>query len=274
MDITAIIKAIDEFLEKRGISSTNPVEANKMLEKKGLLRDSKNSPGLPLRNLLRAKRIPHAYQTGGKYSSWVIPHSREVGTEAKNVVSSKISEISKGLNNVKDSGMISHLNIFNSIPKLQNSGFEGFLPVGTLRSNISKIPNQKGVYLILYNSDKQPAFIEKGTGGFFKKIDPNVSIEELQHKWIEGSKVIYIGKAGGKGSSATLRSRIIQYLRFGDGESVGHYGGRFIWQINHSDRLFLCWKPMTIQDPRTEEARLIRLFMDEYGKRPYANLIG
>jgi hypothetical protein len=41
------------------------------------LKDSKDSPGKPLRDLLRKGGIPHAYQVGGKRSSWTIPKSRK-----------------------------------------------------------------------------------------------------------------------------------------------------------------------------------------------------
>jgi hypothetical protein len=74
-DINEFIQRIDQFLEQTGKSSTNPVETNAMLDKAGLLKDSDLRPGLPLRKLLRQGLIPHAYQTGGKGSSWVIPHS-------------------------------------------------------------------------------------------------------------------------------------------------------------------------------------------------------
>lgn len=74
-NIDQIIRFIDEYLEKNRMSEITPVEANKQLEKAGILRDSEHRPGLPLRNLLRADKIPHAYQDGGKYARWHIPHS-------------------------------------------------------------------------------------------------------------------------------------------------------------------------------------------------------
>ena len=73
--IEKIITCLDNYLEQSGEEYIEAPAANELLEKAKLLRDSKNRPGLPLRRLLRAGEIPHAYQEGGKYSRWRIPHS-------------------------------------------------------------------------------------------------------------------------------------------------------------------------------------------------------
>lgn len=74
---------------------------------------------------------------------------------------------------------------FNDINHLKEIGFSGFKTKAELFQDSSMIPTHKGVYLIL-NSDKgNPTYLEKGTGGFFKKKDPNVSIEELRMNWVE-----------------------------------------------------------------------------------------
>lgn len=52
--------------------SISAPEANRNLEKAGLLNDSENRPGRPLRKLLRAGYFPHAYKENGR---WVIPCS-------------------------------------------------------------------------------------------------------------------------------------------------------------------------------------------------------
>lgn len=74
-NIDLIIKAIDEYLVSSKIEFIDPVNAGLLLQKKGLLKDSRDRPGLPLRNLLRAGLIPHAYQVSGRGSSWIIPLS-------------------------------------------------------------------------------------------------------------------------------------------------------------------------------------------------------
>lgn len=68
-----IIKEIDKIIENKGIQFLSPVEANSILEKKGMLKDDLHRPGKPLRNLLRKGLIPHAFQINRR---WHIPHSK------------------------------------------------------------------------------------------------------------------------------------------------------------------------------------------------------
>ena len=75
MNIKEIVKYLDSFLIKAKRNNIEPVEANEILAKARLLGDSLDSPGLPLRNLLRKGLIPHAFQSGGKGTGWTIPHS-------------------------------------------------------------------------------------------------------------------------------------------------------------------------------------------------------
>lgn len=74
-DIQKIIKALDRELERTGKSFLTPPEANKILERECILNDRDARSGLPLRKLLRQGKLPHAYQEGGKGSSWIIPNS-------------------------------------------------------------------------------------------------------------------------------------------------------------------------------------------------------
>jgi len=161
---------------------------------------------------------------------------------------------------------------YNLIESIRNSGFLGFLKVSELCLDYSLIPAQKGVYFVLYTSKREPYFLNVGTGGHFKGRNPNVTVVMLEKNWVENTLVIYIGQAGGGTSSATLHSRIKQYLRFGMGNPVGHYGGRLIWQISDSKNLLLCWKPLSAEDPREVEKELIREFVLKYGRMPFANL--
>src|SRR5579859_4525814 len=112
---------------------------------------------------------------------------------------------------------------FKDLTQLQAEGFQGFKTKKELFVEDTCIPMVKGVYLVLSNQRKTPVFLKRGSGGFFKGRDPNVPIRELEEKWVKNVPTIYIGKAGGDSSKATLHSRLRQYFRFGQGKKVGHW---------------------------------------------------
>lgn len=158
---------------------------------------------------------------------------------------------------------------------LQSQGFEGFETMGEIMDGLrTLIPAQKDIYVVLRESGSIPHFLSKETGGFFKRKNPNVSIVELKANWVEGSYVVYIGKACGAGSSASFRKRLDQYLHFGQGTSVGHWVGCYIWQLADSRDLVICWKNLPFDDPRTVERQTLADFKAVHaGTRPFANLI-
>ena len=163
---------------------------------------------------------------------------------------------------------------FNSITELKKNGFKGFKTVSELWIDRISIPKAMGVYLVINPNFKNTKFISPGVGGFFKGKNPNVSINEVQLNLVANSQIVYIGKAGSSTSKATLYSRLGQYLRFGQTINIGHWGGRYIWQIkNHSDLIF-CWKPTPNREPREIEKQLLDAFINQFGKRPFANLTG
>ena len=84
--------------------------------------------------------------------------------------------------------------------------------------------------------------------------------------YVADSKIVYIGKA------TSLKKRVGQLLRFGAGSAVGHWGGRYLWQLADSDNLLIAWKPIPTVDPRTEEARMLEEYVSLHGKLPFANL--
>ena len=87
--MSAIKKFIDDYLTKSGRADIDHVEANALLAKAGILKDSKDRPGRPLRDLLRKGQLPHAFQAGGKGSSWTIPHSSNGKSSVSNYSSAK-----------------------------------------------------------------------------------------------------------------------------------------------------------------------------------------
>jgi len=163
---------------------------------------------------------------------------------------------------------------FDGIDNIKAAGFKGFKTISELWCDTSEIPDMKGVYLVLTPSIEQPKFIFPGVGGFFKDKNPNKPTDELKMNWVDNSNVIYIGKAGSLNGQATLKKRIKQYLRFGQGKKVGHWGGRFIWQLSNHEELMFCWKEIPNQDPRVVERELISSYLKQFGCRPFANLSG
>lgn len=152
------------------------------------------------------------------------------------------------------------------IENYKKDGFTGFVPASELRGNTNAIPEGSGVYIVVRESDKAPMFLAEGTGGFFKGKNPNVSIEELKTNYLADSKVLYIGKA------TSLKKRVGQLLRFGAGSAVGHWGGRYLWQLADSDNLLIAWKPTPTIDPRAEEVRMFEEYVSSHGRLPFANL--
>lgn len=160
-----------------------------------------------------------------------------------------------------------------TIDSIKAMGFTGFVPVKTLQSsNCAEVPKERGVYIFIRTATDAPVFLEKSIGGHFKGSDPTVPIETLNASWVPAAIVMYIGKAGGLTGRATLKSRLRQYMKFGEGKPVGHKGGRYIWQLGDSADLLVCWNPTPHSDPYDEETTLISAFRTIYGTRPFANL--
>lgn len=158
--------------------------------------------------------------------------------------------------------------------ELAEAGFSGFVTMGRLMADISVVPARPGVYVVMRQDDGKPAFLSRGTGGFFKGEDPNVGLDELQRNWLDDTSIMYFGKAGGLKSCATLQSRLSQYVRFGQGMAVGHRGGRYIWQLEDAKDLVVCWKLITDEEPRDVEKLMIQEFKTKHGgRRPFANLV-
>jgi predicted RNase H-like HicB family nuclease len=151
-----------------------------------------------------------------------------------------------------------------------DAGFEGFVTFGELRGDaINDIPECGGVYVVLYEGEHRPNFLDASVGGWFKGKNPSVDKNLLVKKWVDGTNVVYIGKAS---STVGLRKRLKQYRDFGDGRRVGHKGGRYIWQIEGCDDLIVAWKCATEVTAEQLEAQLQNEFCDLYGQLPFANL--
>lgn len=151
---------------------------------------------------------------------------------------------------------------------LMQDGFEGFVTFDQLRSATVSPPTTGGVYIILRGSPGAVTFRGANPGGRFKGRDPSVSTVVIARKWIEGCEVIYIGKGD------NLRKRLTQYADFGAGKPIGHWGGRYIWQLADSDALLVAWRRCGAEETAASlEAQLVARFKSEHGGRlPFANI--
>jgi len=125
---------------------------------------------------------------------------------------------------------------FDSIDSLKAEGFVGFKRIGDLFQSCSDVPEERGVYLILYLSKSHPNFINPGVGGSHKGRNPNVSISELESNWVDNTVVLYMGK------TESLNRRVSTLMRFGRGKEDPHHCGRNIWQIRDYKHLLLAWR--------------------------------
>jgi hypothetical protein len=116
--------------------------------------------------------------------------------------------------------------------------------------------------------DVTPAFLEAKRGGRFKGKDPSVALETIRSKWVEGASIAYIGKA------ENMQRRLREFCRFGAGAAIGHWGGRYLWQVAGSDDWLVCWKPCEEGETALgAEAALLEEFAQAHGGRlPFENL--
>lgn len=134
------------------------------------------------------------------------------------------------------------------------------------------MPSASGVYAVIRPLAEPVEFLSTSTAGHFKGKDPTVPVNALQSAWVDGVEVLYIGKAGaGSGGERGLRKRLDEYRRHGQGRPVGHWGGRYIWQLTDSASLLVAWLATPDEDPADVEADLIAQFTSANGKRPFAN---
>ncbi len=153
---------------------------------------------------------------------------------------------------------------------LSDTGFSGFFTIAKLRrGRLREVPTGPGVYIVLREAVERPAFLDTSIGGWFNG-DPTVPRVKLQEKWVLGTPVIYIGKSDGKKG---LQRRLKDFLNFGAGQPVGHWGGRYTWQVENSEQFVIAWKlTRSGQTGRDMEVEFFNEFEQAYGRLPFANI--
>jgi hypothetical protein len=155
-------------------------------------------------------------------------------------------------------------------PGLAAGGFRGFVRFEDLPD--ADVPTSAGVYVVYRTSTRPPRFRESSTGGWFKRKDPSVASALLVEAWVPDAHVLNIGKAtAGASGRRGLAKRLSEYRKFGEGQPVGHWGGRYIWQLDDSAELLVAWRETPGRDPGDLEGKLIAEFLRTYGARPFAN---
>lgn len=154
---------------------------------------------------------------------------------------------------------------------IRAAGFRGFIPFRTLP--VAQVPRRAGVYVVLRLSALPPAFREVSVAGTYKGRAPSVGLDELSAMWIADVPVLYIGKAEfNSASSRGLAKRLDEYRRHGLGESIGHWGGRYIWQLEDSDDFVVAWMETPTNGAEELESALLDSFVQTWGALPFANL--
>lgn len=152
---------------------------------------------------------------------------------------------------------------------LEAVGFVGWMTWAELRAHdLAVVPCAAAAYVVYRPSAHGPVFLDANPGGRFKGRDPTVAVDTLQARWVPGAHVVYIGKAD------DARRRLRQFARFGAGDPIGHWGGRYIWQLADSDELLVAWHTVSWEESaRDYEKRLLARFAELHnGARPFANL--
>ena len=142
------------------------------------------------------------------------------------------------------------------------AGFEGFVPL--VRMAMKDVTPEKGVYVVLRASADAPYSLSNCS-----PLRP-YALQDLEERWILGSAIVYIGKAGTPTSKGGLKSRLSPFSRKGR----SHSGGRSIWHLDDADELLVCWAKTPEFNPRHVEEDYLDEFARVHLRQPFANVDG
>ncbi|MET4060149.1 hypothetical protein ABIB35_001694 [Arthrobacter sp. UYP6] len=154
---------------------------------------------------------------------------------------------------------------------LKGRGFEGFRRFAEL--DLSEVPRSPGVYAVFRDSNSFHGVLDSSVGGWFKQKTPTGDPSILRSLLTCDAATLYLGKAdAGSRGTRGLRKRIGEFVRFGNGEPVGHWGGRYIWQLSNSQDLRIAWLPVIGKSATDVESELLEEFFQAHSMLPFANL--
>jgi hypothetical protein len=156
---------------------------------------------------------------------------------------------------------------FENIDRLGEYGFCEPVRIGFLdQTACDQVPSVSGVYCVIRDKKTPPQFLDQNPAGHFKGNNPTTLVSKLQAKWVDKTFLMYVGE------SENLKRRVLQCIQFGQGQPIGHWGGRYMWQLSDSSDYLFSWKRILDDNPADVKRRLIHTFRTRYGKRPFANL--
>ena len=156
---------------------------------------------------------------------------------------------------------------------LEQQGFEGFLLVGQLRHDrCEALPNLPGIYAVVRETIEKPEFMTRSNAAEYRGESPTRPIDELIECWVPRAQILFYGRAFGPGVRSLIKQRVKRYMRFGQGRVVGHWDGRFVWQLRDHSSLRIAWKVIESGDLQAAEDELQLRFSAHYGEPPFANM--
>jgi len=148
---------------------------------------------------------------------------------------------------------------------LDLTGFTGWFTFAELAG--AEVPKKAGVYVVVSPTDVRPKFCPDAP----YRGDAPVPVAVLDDAWVDGERLIYIGKADLGSKRDGLHRRLRQFRRYGEGHSARHAGGRRIWHIPDHTNLLVAWRVTPDAEARSTEDAMIAAFKSHHGVRPFAN---
>lgn len=153
-----------------------------------------------------------------------------------------------------------------------NFTFEGFESLEHYEKNLHEISAERGLYVIIMQEGSPIEFTEKSCAGIFGQRKPDVAIELLKEQWVSDTLILFIGQAGRKMKSCTIRKKIKKLISYGRGKKEAHFQGRYIWQIRNPFNLLLAWTVFDFDKEIPTTYELLDNFFKRHNKAPFANL--